>query len=142
MNPKKYKFCRDNGLCTRCQKPNPTPEFSGCADCRSQMNAAQKQRYLSDTRKHIDAGIARRRKLKEEVIQAYGGQCVCCREDYLPYLELDHVYGGGNKHRQEVPHWNLLRLLKNENFPSYIQLLCGNCHNAKSRGVPCKVHGE
>lgn len=85
------------------------------------------------------------RKLRRAVINAYGGQCACCAETWDAYLEIDHIDNDGGKRREELGGRQLNRLewrqLRRDGFPpNIVQILCANCHAAKSKGVPCKPH--
>jgi len=73
------------------------------------------------------------------VLEYYSGKlpkCACCGESTYEFLSIDHINGGGNKHRKEmgmkngkggnIYHW----LIKN-NFPEGYQVLCHNCNMAK-----------
>src|SRR5262245_17032688 len=42
------------------------------------------------------------KKLRQEVLDHYGGCCACCGETQLEFLSLDHKNGGGCKHRNEI----------------------------------------
>jgi hypothetical protein len=74
-----------------------------------------------------------------QVILAYGGKCVCCGETELDFLQLDHINGYGGKHRARVGGGTggLLRDLIKQNFPPIMQVLCANCHIAKTRKIVC-----
>lgn len=69
------------------------------------------------------------RKLKLEILQAYGNKCLCCNEKNIEFLTIDHINGNGSKHRKEVGsgtafyHW-----LKKNNFPEGYRVLCFNCN--------------
>lgn len=61
--------------------------------------------------------------------------CACCGEKEIKFLSIDHINGGGNKHRKtitkngkggNISHW----LVKND-FPDGFQVLCHNCNMAK-----------
>jgi hypothetical protein len=87
----------------------------------------------------IDAAEANRanvrrwaRKLKSEMIAAYGGQCACCGERSIEFLTLDHINGGGRKHREELGGGNAIaRDLKRRGWPKDgYRLLCANCNSA------------
>ncbi len=67
---------------------------------------------------------------KLEMIDAYGGKCVLCDERLPEFLTIDHINGGGNKHRQEVGNGHRFRLwLKRQNWPrDEYRLLCANCN--------------
>jgi hypothetical protein len=80
------------------------------------------------TRRRVQSkGINRRLKLR--VYEAYGNRCVCCGEDNLGFLSIDHVNGGGRAHRQEVGGGvQLWRLIIKAGFPDDFRLLCYNCN--------------
>lgn len=64
-----------------------------------------------------------------ECIKHYGGKCACCGESEPKFLALDHIYGGGTKHRKgkgNIVYW----IVKN-NYPDLFQILCHNCNSAK-----------
>lgn len=71
-----------------------------------------------------------RNKYKEDrlrLIKHYGGECHCCHEKRFEFLSFDHIEGGGNKHRKKEGN-NLVNILKRENFPKNIRILCHNCN--------------
>src|ERR1700722_1404427 len=56
-------------------------------------------------------------------------KCACCSEDKLEFLSLDHLHGGGHKHRLNDP--SAIKLdtwLKRNDFPDGYQVLCMNCN--------------
>lgn len=71
-----------------------------------------------------------RRRLRDTVIQHYGEKCECCGEPAKEFLSIDHINGGGNKHRKAIKSSgiNLYRWLKNNNYPSGYRVLCMNCN--------------
>jgi len=69
----------------------------------------------------------REQTLKVEVLTAYGGRCECCREDRIGFLTIDHVMGGGKKHRIDL-HGKLYRWLKRQKYPDGYRVLCFNCN--------------
>jgi hypothetical protein len=68
--------------------------------------------------------------LRNEVLDYYGGVCQCCGESTKEFLCIDHINGGGNKHKQ-ITKGSLYRWLKKNNFPEGFQTLCHNCNQAK-----------
>lgn len=80
------------------------------------------------------------RKLKGEVIAAYGGSCQCCKEDGIEFLAIDHINGGGRAHRKRM---NLgagsqfYSWLRRRKWPKGYQILCHNCNIAKHHYGQC-----
>lgn len=103
------------GLC-RCGQKQDGLDKSRCGECRESDRAFLKRQ-------------------RQQVIQHYGGKCVCCGETEFVFLAMDHIEGNGNQHRLAVSgHKNALRMswfIRN-NFPSEFQILCHNCNMAKS----------
>lgn len=100
----------------------------------AKKSAAVKERvgsYYAENREAIVARRAdKRRELKIEVLSAYGG-CQCpCGETRLGALTIDHVGGGGKKHRQalKLGGEGLYRWLKKNHFPPGFRVLCSNCN--------------
>lgn len=81
------------------------------------------------------------RKLREDVFRAYGGKCACppCGEDNLLFLTIDHVNGGGNKHRREALGSHLKAgvhtyvWLRRNGYPEGFQILCYKCNMGRWR---------
>ena len=78
-----------------------------------------------------------RRTIKLEIINYYGGKCTCCGETTIEFLTIDHINGGGNKHRKELSGSarrggiNFYKWLKKNKYPSEYQVLCWNCNCSK-----------
>ena len=81
----------------------------------------------------------RRARIKEMIIEHYGGKCACCGESCVGFLTVDHIYGDGAEHRRKIfgrssggsimmREW----IVKN-NYPDSIQLLCFNCNFGRAR---------
>ena len=77
----------------------------------------------------------RNQSLKLEVIDHYSvgniPQCVRCGITDLDVLCIDHINGGGGKHRRNI-NTGLTSWLKLHNYPDGYQILCANC-NLKKR---------
>ena len=65
-------------------------------------------------------------------------QCSGCDETQIEFLTIDHIGGGGNKHRREIkrnqsskrinPSGSIYRWLKKHNYPDGFRVLCYNCN--------------
>jgi hypothetical protein len=71
-----------------------------------------------------------RDKLKELVLEHYGKVCYCCGESIIEFLSIDHINGGGTKHRKKIKRHLNVWLVQN-NFPEGFQTLCFNCNWGK-----------
>lgn len=70
--------------------------------------------------------------LKLAAFEAYGGiHCVWCGFHDHRALNLDHIEGGGSRHRRESPSHTIYLLLKREGYPRGYQVLCANCNSIK-----------
>ena len=82
---------------------------------------------------HRVTGAKHRARIKREVFEHYGNRCVCCRESRFEFLGIDHIAGGGNKHRADMKmtagHGTYMWLRKNK-FPEGFRLLCHNCNQS------------
>lgn len=59
-------------------------------------------------------------------------KCTCCGEEHLEFLAIDHINGGGCKHRKELKSLGLklYRWLRENNFPEGYRCLCHNCNQS------------
>lgn len=127
-----------------------------CAECLKEIGRDYRRRHPGQNTKRFLAWKERnpekaselvrsssrkyRARLKDAVMEAYSGQspcCACCGESHREFLAIDHVNGGGNKHRREIKvlGWNFYKWLVDNKFPSGFQVLCHNCNFAKSHGA-------
>jgi hypothetical protein len=70
------------------------------------------------------------RELKQAAVDAYGGECVCCKERRIEFLVIDHINGRGNEHRRQIGRNNMYRWLKINEYPEGFRTLCYNCNIA------------
>ncbi len=125
----RYERWRAAGLCYGCGK-KPQKGFKSCKKCREGQKAwyeANKE-SCAEVRKRYVTG------LKDEVFAAYGGYvCKCCGERRKEFLTLDHVNGGGAKHRRELGRsvGKIYLWIKTNGFPPLFQVLCMNCNFAR-----------
>lgn len=133
--------------CIDCKIEKSREEFYGIKKKASRCKQCQS--------KHLKAYRAQERIA---ALIAYGGKnpiCSCpeCSENRLPFLCIDHINGGGCKHRKELckdqysnrdgkcsPGGGVFyRWLRKNSYPSGYRVLCYNCNTARSNG-PCPVH--
>ena len=86
--------------------------------------------------------LARTKELKIKVLTHYSSdppKCACppCGEDYIEFLTIDHIEGGGRKHIKSIGTSMLYRWLVKNNFPEGFQVLCMNCNFSKGKYGYC-----
>ena len=73
-------------------------------------------------------------KQRHICIDHYSGgsmSCSCCGENIEMFLEIDHLRGGGTKHRKELKNGRIEFWLIKHNFPKGFGVLCCNCNKGK-----------
>jgi hypothetical protein len=99
--------------------------MSHCRPCANKEQRAKDKGLLRVANKN------NRDRLRVVVFEAYGNKCACCGEKRWEFLAIDHVNGGGSKHRKIVTSpTELRRLIIKEGFPKKYRLLCHNCNSA------------
>lgn len=89
-----------------------------------------------------------RKRVRQETFAAYGGMCVCCGEQILGFLTIDHIFDDGAKHREEIglkgkSGTPLYRWLRSQKFPKdRYQILCFNCNCGRARNGGICPHQE
>lgn len=146
-------------FCTKCGLEKFVGEFSPngkagvkrdsiCKECRRIMAAEryranpEKCRSIAISSYHKNGDVRRsamkRRadELKDKVFMAYGGyKCACCGETKKPFLTIDHIDGGGTKHRKEMKGGGCFtyRWIVKNGFPAGFQVLCFNCNSGRAQ---------
>lgn len=159
MSNKKYHEYKLKGLCRRCGS-DPLPGKTRCEICHNlHLEYTKKARRnaigaglcrncwvkpASSGKSMCDECLAahklkekrRCQDWREQCIMNYGGRCSCCGLSVQKYLQLDHVANDGADHRRELTSagrgGSLYRWAVANNFPDRLQLLCANCHQAKT----------
>jgi len=70
-------------------------------------------------------------KLRAKALKHYGGVCICCGESEPGFLTVDHINGGGNKHRKEIGGGRIYYWLRANSYPDTFQVMCMNCNWGK-----------
>lgn len=83
-------------------------------------------------------------KKRIEVLNGYGGRCVCCKEARPNFLSIDHINGNGHKMRREKTHPTSAAFyawLKKGGYPKEFRVLCHNCNFSLGKYGYCP-HGN
>jgi hypothetical protein len=126
--------------CRKCEKTKDESEYyikcsktrrwvsHTCKECTKEYERVRHQTWYRD--KHLEIQKRYHRKLKLELITAYGGKCECCGESKFEFLQLDHVNGGGAQHRKKLT-IHMSSHLKKMGYPKGdYRLLCANCNSS------------
>ena len=116
-----------------------------CRDCSRRKNQVRLKRYRENHRNYVNAWARKSRRLQKYNIILYyspSGRCQCkgencwhegeCLVSDVEVLSIDHINGGGNKHRKEVGFGTTFyQWLKRNNYPKGFQVLCMNCQRKR-----------
>jgi hypothetical protein len=123
-------------LCAKCYEDRPIAEFrKGSNVCKSCKSAHHKK-----WRKDTDYDQRTRGVLRDAALSHYSNddiKCNCCGEDENKFMCIDHIHGGGNKHRKTERIVHLYKWLRDNGYPEGFQVLCFNCNFAKWRYGVC-----
>jgi len=103
---------------------------------QEELQAYARARYVTH-REEIKAknhtyAVAMRLQHRAAVLAHYGGTCACCGETTSEFLAIDHINGGGSRHRKEVIRGSdQAAWLIKHGFPDGFRLLCHNCNMAR-----------
>lgn len=64
-------------------------------------------------------------------------ECACCGEKEITFLCIDHIKGGGVRHKKENKIGDLARWIVSRDFPPDYQILCHNCNWGKHKCGQC-----
>ena len=82
------------------------------------------------TKYNVKFGKRYRTKLKLMAFNHYGNSCACCGEKEKAFLTIDHINGGGTKHRKKINE-SINKWLYKNNYPRGFHTLCFNCNWGK-----------
>ena len=131
------RVCRDCGLSKPLDElaPDIRSKYGRKNLCTLCAAKRMREQRAKPTSKHLEKHREYRKKLRLEIIEKLGGICVVCGQDKEPYLQIDHVCNDGNAHRKQVGQEGVYNDIKRQGFPKdKYQILCANCHLAKTRG--------
>jgi len=84
-------------------------------------------------------------KIRHKVLSFYSPKlkCACCGESIYEFLAIDHMYGGGMKHKKEIGTRNIYRWIIKKHYPKdSFRVLCHNCNCSLGHQGYCPHHPE
>lgn len=139
---KKARF--EAGLCVYCGVNPFAPDKKGCYDCLDEKY----QTHKTDLSKHPDRQKSYRLKIRKQVLEKYGGKCVCCGESNWAFLVIDHINDDGYIERREKygsqsgASFSFVLELNRNPIRTDLQILCWNCNATKSLYGSCPHSGS
>lgn len=98
---------------------------------RERVRSWRKAKYASQREEVLKNNKAYAQARRRLVLAHYGGKCECCGEARLEFLCIDHINGGGRKHREKVGGGNAFyNWLIREGYPEGFRVLCHNCNSS------------
>jgi hypothetical protein len=103
------------------------------------MKARQRERYATEPKfrkKMLDYASrdqkSRNKKNRLIVLTHYSDKdfprCACCGESNVGFLTLHHINGGGKKHREATNNSLATWIVRHNEYPPDLQVLCYNCN--------------
>jgi hypothetical protein len=125
-------------VCSKCGVKKYRKRFSMSARRRDGLNGWCKDCMKRISKKYLKSKAkqsrAYRAALRLEVLRHYSEkeipECACCLISFLEFLGIDHINGGGAKHKREVVGAHLYIWLKKNGFPKGFRVLCHNCNQS------------
>lgn len=106
------------------------PGHRNCVNCDAKVSASRL--FCRPCLRSCPPELTTFQRTRWFVIQAYGGKCACCGEARIPFLAIDHINGGGNKHRKAIKlGGNVALWLARNRMPPGYRILCHNCNLAR-----------
>lgn len=96
-----------------------------------QENKDKIRKYREEHREQTKQRLHDYRKdIRKQVFEFYGSKCSCCGEVHDEFLTLDHINGGGLKHRKAINKTSsdFYKWVIDNDFPDFLRILCYNCN--------------
>ena len=144
-------------ICNKCHQDKPISDFPRRNDtkkgirgtCRLCTNKTHRSWYKNTSNERLKyakkwyannrekiikqkvfSNLKARRLARLDCIKHYSDGkncCECCGENHLEFLAIDHISGGGGKHRKKLKEY-LPLVLKRQGYPKGYRILCHNCN--------------
>ena len=125
---KEYYLKNRKHLSEQKRKYRLTPKGKEMEDKRREKNYKKNREYILILSKRT------KRRKKMQVYLHYGKgkiECVCCGENEIGFLSLDHIHNNGNLHRKKTR--DIIGWAIRNDYPPILQVLCMNCNHGKYR---------
>lgn len=120
--------------CIKCQLPKSILDFTILRTTYDNNHNQLKQWRRRDCADcHAKKARDRRAQCRLDVLFHYSNglmNCECCHENIIEFLSIDHIDGGGRKHRQTIGNSSndFAAWLRKQGYPPGYRVLCHNCN--------------
>jgi len=122
-----------NGFFYHCKVCHKIREKKWKAEHPERAKEICRNSYEKSKKRYIKEGSSRDKEARLKVFRYYSGEnycCACCGETIYEFLCVDHINGGGGKHRLEIGGGKIARWLISNNYPEGFRILCHNCNQS------------
>lgn len=125
-------------FCGHCKLEKPKSEFYRirgiCKACCTKTNGKY-SKIRDNSPKGKLARHLQRLLFKAEILENYGGVCVCCGEINIGFLTIDHENDDGAAFKKKFGKIKLYNFLKRNNYPKNLGLrvMCYNCNSGRAK---------
>ena len=120
-----------SGYCKKCHSEEDRKryfeKYKNDPDYVKHRSEVNKKWYQKNKERSNLKSRKNEKRIRLEVLNHYGGKCACCGESRHEFLAIDHISGGGRKHRSAIG-GKIHRWLQRNNFPEGFRVLCHNCN--------------
>lgn len=140
----KHKGGWADGLDHRCKNCNVVRGQIYYKNNLERCRANARKSHYKNREKKIERMRLYGKKQKELILNHYGKGCACCGEREIVFLTIDHINGGGTKHRKSLSGGGrfFYRWIIKNNFPSGLRVLCFNCNSGRALNKGICPHEE
>ena len=127
-----------SSYCVPCNAARRRDWYAANADHARELAKEKRDTWVGATfEKPLSRNTAANRIIRDKVLDALGGKCACCGTELREFLTVDHIHGGGGRHRAENSNGYFYRLLLKDLDPSKYRILCYNCNCSRAHRGYC-----
>lgn len=134
-----------NRACKKCGEKDPE-KFYKLSDSKCKKCTLFESKIWRQNNPEIVRRSERKKwkNIRKKAIEFYGNKCECCGESRYEFLALDHINGGGNRHKKQLKEEgiSIWYWLQRNNYPSGFRVLCHNCNQSMGAWGYCPHQKE
>jgi len=138
-----HPTCRD-GLRPECRdcKNVQGRKYAKRPEVKARARVASLAWFNAHATEQKEKAKLRHRSNRQIVLKYYNAKCVCCGETRNEFLAVDHIHGGGSRHRKAMTVSTIYRWIIKNDFPQDFRILCHNCNQSRGSYGYCPHESE